>query len=209
MAKKEQTKGFVLGNHQFFDPVEGSPGFRFDDPKKQILGAQPPTFLEGLVRESTKDSASAKQLLKGEFCGHGEPTMTVFDFVIDGAEELHIDGIFDDTLSEEEIIGDEDGNGGGAGFVSLLAVRKPGGPWHIVFRREWESKQTMLEGVKAGKLSAAEAAKLSGQPLIGRLSIGFEYPCDATSRDSVTWMTLDILEKGKRKPMSVIDIELA
>jgi hypothetical protein len=209
LGRQNQRKGFVMGNHQFCEPADPTPDLGLDGSPKHILGAPPPTFLDGLVRESTKDSASAKELLTGAFCGHGEPTITVFDLIIDGTEELHIDGIFADTLSQEDTDGDEDDDEGAAGAVSLLAVRKPGGTWHVIFRRDWAAGQETLVGVQAETLTAAEAAKLSGQPLVGRLSIGFEYPCDADSRDAVTWMTIDILEKGKRETASVLDVELA
>lgn len=189
--------GFVLGDHQFLQPGTPGPLSRLDSPKRQIRGATPPTYLHGLVRESTTESRSAKALFKGEFCGHGEPTMTIFDVVIDGVEVIEI-GAIPDSVAEEE-----------GRNVVLLAARKPNGPWLALFRRAWEDAQAMLVDVKSPKIQPGEARRISQDILRGRVSIGFEYPCDADSPNAVSWMTIDVLEEGKRKPHCLVNAELA
>lgn len=192
---KNAPAGFVFGDHQFFGPSQNGPISRLTAPKKQIHTAPPPTYLDGYAVESTKKSKSATMLLKGKFCGHGEPTMTVFDIVIDGETELEIS-----ALSAPE---NPDAN------VPLLAVRKPGGKWFALFRREWEERSMMLEGVKQKAVSRKEAAVLDEETLRGEVSIGFEYPCDAGSRDDVSWVTIDVFSAGKKKPWCAVNAELA
>jgi hypothetical protein len=192
--------GFVLGDHQFLDPAENGPLSRFDEPKRQILGAPPPSFLDGIAREASKNSPAAKALLKGEFCGHGEPTMTVFDVVIDGEDVLDIAVRMDEEDEEDE---EMEAN------LPLVAVRTPGGDWVAIFRREWEEAQATLEGTPRTTLTPAEAAQLDPDMRRGRVAIGFEYPCDATSRDDVGWLTIDVVLEGERKPVCLVDAEIA
>lgn len=191
------TQGFVLGDHEFLHPSVNGPLSRLEAPKRQIRGAKPPTYLDGLVRESTPASKAAKALFKGEFCGHGEPTMTIFDIVIDGAEVLEVGGVSDSEVEED-----------GRNFV-MLAVRKPGGPWLALFRRAWEDAQATLADFTTAKVEPDEVGFISDDVLKGHVSIGFEYPCDADSRDAVTWLTIDVLEEGERKPVCVVDAALA
>lgn len=166
-----------------------------DGAERQIRGAPPPTVLDGIVREATKSSAAAKALFKGEFCGHGEPTMTIFDVVIDGAEELDVSVIPNPEDTGRNVI--------------ALVARKPGGPWVTLYKREWEEAQSTLEGVRPAPLTKAELAAVSSDVERARVAIGFEYPCDATSRDCVSWMTIDLLFATKKKPMCLVDSELA
>lgn len=189
--------GFILGDHQFLHPDVNGPLSRFDAPKRQIRGAKPPTYLDGLVRESTRASPAAKALFKGEFCGHGEPTMTIFDVVIDGTDILEIVAVTDEEVDVD-----------GPNFV-LLAVRKPKGQWYALFRREWEENATALARAESAIVQPDEIDDGATDLLTARVSIGFEYPCDAGSRDDVTWMTIDALEDGKRKPVCVVNAELA
>lgn len=191
----DDKRGFTLGNHTFLHPSVNGPMSRHTAPKRQILGAPPPAYLEGLVREATKQSPAAKELLRGKFCGHSEPTMTVFDVVIDGTDMLEVSGIPDAE--------DEERN------VQLLACRVPGGRWVPLFRNTWEELQQTLEGVTPEPVSESEAEQLEVAMMVGRVSIGFEYPCDATSRDTVTWLTVDVLFDGQKKPQCVVDAEMA
>lgn len=190
-------QGFVLGDHQFLHPSQSGPISRFKAPKRQITGALPPTYLDGLVRESTQASPAATALFKGKFCGHDEPTMTIFDVVIDGVESLEVGAISDEEVEEF------------GGNLVLVAVRKPGGPWLALFRREWEEAQAGLAEFQSAKVDDAQAAEISEDILKGRVSIGFEYPCDAGSRDEISWLTIDVLLEGKKKPMCVVNAEMA
>ncbi|MBL8763298.1 MAG: hypothetical protein JNM07_03390 [Phycisphaerae bacterium] len=198
-----EPAGFRLGDHTFDDADSQGPDPRFAAilsgrpmPKpRQILGAPPPTYLDGFVRESTRRSPAAKELLRGRFCGHGETTMTVFDVVIDGQTELELDGIGNDEGDERNF--------------PLVAARRPGGEWVVLFRRAWEESQETLMGIKRSKVSKAEMKRLT-EPTPGvQISIGFEYPSDADSRDCVTWLTIDALFKGKSKPICMVNAELA
>ena len=94
-------------------------------------------------------------------------------------------------------------------IATKAGMIRPKGKWVVLFRREWEENQATLEGVRHKTLSKAEQKRLMDQPLVGQVSIGFEYPCEATSRDCVSWLTIDVLEKRKRKPVCVVNAELA
>jgi hypothetical protein len=192
----EQRVGFVLGDHTFLDPIENAPFSRLRAPKRQILGAPPPTYLDGIALQATPASPAAKALFTGQFCGHGEPTMTIFDIVIDGAETLEVGAIADPD------------DPAGKRNLPVLVARKPGSQWRILFRREWEEAQATLEGVEVAPLSPAELASV-GSYGNGRAAIGFEYPADATSRDVVSWVAIDVLFDGNSDPGCVVNAELA
>jgi hypothetical protein len=190
--------GFTLGDHTFLHPSQTGPMSRFSDKKRQIRGAACPAFLDAVAREAGKDSAAAKELFKGKFCGHGEPTMTIFDVVIDGSHDLEVTGFADEQTEE------------GANLLIFLA-RAAGskGDWRVLFRREWEENQAMLDGVEAEYLPHAEVAEMEPDIATVRVSIGFEYPCDAQSRDDASWMTIDILDSQSDEPACVVNAELA
>lgn len=193
-----KATGFQLGDHRFLSPDENGPVSRLRKPKRQIKGASPPTVLEGVVKEAGPASTSARDLFKGRFCGHGEPTMAIFDVRIDGAELVEIACVRDPK------------DPGMKRNHPLIAVRKPGGStWRVIFRREWEDRQATLDGVKPKGLTRTEKARLLVSPDKARVSVGFEYPCDAQSRDQVSWMTIDALFEGQKKPRCMIDAELA
>lgn len=189
--------GFTLGDHTFIDPSENAPLDRVEQPKRQIKGAPPPTILDGLARESADDSSAAVALRLGKFCGHGEPTMTLFDVVIDGSDVVEFQAIADEHVEQE-----------GYNFVALV-VRAPGGTWHAIFRREWEHRQETLVGVERTPVTDEEAAALDPDVGKGRVSIGFEYPVDADDKDCVSWMTIDVLPEGEDEPICVVDTEIA
>ena len=121
--------------------------------------------------------------------------MTIFDIVIDGETELEIS-----ALSAPQ---SPDSN------VPLLAVRKPGGTWIAIFRREWEERCMMLEGVKRKAMPKKETAVLDEETVRGKVSIGFEYPCDAGSRDDVSWVTIDVFSAATKTPWCAVNAELA
>jgi hypothetical protein len=192
------TRGFTLGDHTFLHPSQPGPMSRLSAKKRQILGAPPPTILDGIAREATAKSPAAKALFKGEFCGHGEPTMTIFDIVIDGVSELEISGVMDEDDPDNEQ------------NLPLVVVRKPGDKkWTVLFRREWEERGAGLEGVKRTPLSPSDASDVNEEIGLGQVSVGFEYPCDAESKDGVSWMTVDVLFKGEKSPTCIVNAELA
>jgi hypothetical protein len=203
MAKKNDPNqptptGFVMGDHRFFDPSQSGPIERFDLPPRQILGSPPPSFLKHIAREATADNPANKALRKGTWCGHGEPTFTAFDIVIDDHEELEISAIISEGEDEDQQIAD------------LIAVRKPGGPWHALFRNVWVERQDMLLNTERDTCTAEESTRLNSTDVdVVRVAIGFEYPCDAQSADDATWMRLDLVLKGTKKPVTFVDTELA
>ncbi|MFG0284524.1 MAG: hypothetical protein ACF8R7_08900 [Phycisphaerales bacterium JB039] len=191
-----RNQGFTLGNHTFLEPGQQGRSERFSDPPIVIEGAEPPSYLAGRVRLALLDSAAAAMLLEGDFGGHGEPTVAVFDVILDGHEELEISVLIDDPDEE-------------AGFAAVVA-RPPGGAeWFALFRRDWEEAQATLEGVEAEPLTADEAAAISDDVARGRVAIGFEYPCDADSRDCVSWISIDVALDDDDEPQRLVDAELA
>ncbi|NUQ53955.1 MAG: hypothetical protein HUU19_14825 [Phycisphaerales bacterium] len=185
--------GFVLGDHTFLVPGVAGPASRLRAPKKAIRGAIPPTYLDGLVRESSPKSPAAVELFRGKFCGHAEPTMAIFDLVIEGEQDLEV-----------SVIAPED-----EGNVPLMVARRPGGSWFTLFRRTWEDEQNGLVGVRQSPPTKKEEALFRPHIRTGRVSIGFEYPCDADSRDSVSWLTIDALFEPGTKPLCAVDAEMA
>lgn len=199
MAKKTKTElCFTLGDHTFISPSQNGSLSRFEQPPRQIKGAPPPGYLAGIAVESTAKSPAAKALFKGEFCGHAEPTMTIFDIVIDGSDDLEIG-----VAGDKRTIKDGD-------LPLAFVVRKPGSTkWTTLFHRDWADAMQTLEGVKPRPLTAKEVAMIHPDVQIGKVSIGFEYPCDATSVDCVTWLTIDVLLQKAKKPICIINAELA
>lgn len=195
MAKR----GFKMGNHVFLDPSINGPLSRLRAPKKQISGAPAPSYLDGLVREASKKSSAARELLKGKFCGHGEPTMTVYDIVIGEHEVIEISGVMDKRTMQD---GDN---------PALVVVRAPeaGSDWHILFDRSWSDELKMLAGARQRRIKASEKRELEKNKGLARVSIGFEYPCDATSRDDASWLAIDALVEGGPKPGCIVSAEIA
>ncbi len=189
--------GFKFGDHTFLDPAETGPMSRFSAKKRQILGAPCPSYLDGIVREATKNSPAAKDLFEGKFCGHDEPTMTIFDIVIDGKDQIDITGFADEETEE-----------GGNLMVFLARASGSKGDWRVLFRREWEENQATLEGIEPEFLSDEEVAELEPDIVTVRVAVGFEYPCDAQSRDEVSWITIDILDPETNQPACVVNAEL-
>ncbi len=207
---KPKPKSFTLGDHTFvpLGPGEMDPKIKWildghDQPPKprQIKGALPPAYFDGMVRESTPKSPAAKALHEGKFCGHGEPVMSIFDFVIDGVELFEVSAMF---LEEDEDPSQMNG--------VVVALRKPGEKtWIPIYRREWEEAGQGLIGVKRKPISDKERRSLeenAGQLQSCRVSIGFEYPSDTDSRDCVSWLTIDVAESGKKKPLCIVNAEM-
>ncbi len=189
---------FVLGDHTF-NAEEGRQRFSFRRRSpRQILGAIPPTLFDGIARDSTKASPAAGNLLRGKFCGHNEPVMTVFDLVIDGVDRFEIAAIM---FGEEP---DDEQN------IPLVAIRPPDGTWRAIFRRSWQDERATLEGVNDPALTGEEIAQIDEEDVIvGPVSIGFEYPSDAASRDTVSWMTIDTTMEGEPEPICIVDAAMA
>ena len=197
-------KPFTLGNHTFITSDQNGPMSRFDVKKRTpISGAAPPGFLTGHCRPATSTKA-AKNLLKGNFCGHGEPTFTVFEVVIGGAEKLELAAIMPSEDSETP-------------DPELLMARKLGadGPWLVLFDQNWadDSGSFRLPSTTVWRtVSDEEHEELDDDGAIveGQLAIGFEYPCDAAAVDDVSWITVDVWPDGhKGEPIVVVDCEAA
>lgn len=189
---------FRLGDHEFLPENAPAPLSRMEQPPRQILGAPPPSFLEGIARESTDASPAAAELREGRCCGHGEPTFTVFDVVIDGSDVVEVSAIADPDDPDRQ-----------RNLIAFAARNPAGGPWHVLFRREWEQRQMLLDGIGPETLSDEEAAQLEEDSAHAHVSIGFEYICDATSRDCVGWMAIDLYCEEEDGRGCVVDAELA
>lgn len=225
------------------------PESRHEEQPRQIRQAPPPACLAGMARESSRDSASAAVLMMGEFCAHGEPTMTIFDIVIDGAQVLEMAAILDDEgeddegpegvasgkgtrpaaaddeADEDEADEEEDDEGDDEDDegmedepnIPLLAVRKPGtSTWYAVFRREWEERGEGLMELKRTALTADEVEQLDAESMeLVRMSVGFEYPCDAASAEDVSWMAIDVIfeeadeeDEAPGEPRCIVSAEM-
>ena len=115
----------------------------------------------------------AALMMTGEFCGHGEPTFTVFDLVLDGSREFELSLPFEPgeepTVQIRSIAGQGD-------WKSLFSIRhlfpnacyQPGGA----------PPQPVMD----------EHSNL----IPVRAAIGFEYPPDAASVDEVSWIAIAI-----------------
>lgn len=213
------TAAFRLGDHQFISPEENAPQSRLEQKNRRpIRGATPPSHLMGVAVEARGDGPSAA-LMNGEFCGHGEPTFTVFDIEIDGSRELEIAIETDDELMLDEE--DEDGEEGEAPIRRLLA-RSPGsdGPWTVIHDATWgvddEGMRTFpwcpprVEVDSDGEIEPVMTD--DGEPHLARLSIGLEYPPDAQSAGDVSWvvvMGMPIDVKDAEGVFCLVDEEMA
>lgn len=204
----QPPRGFVMGDHQFFDPAQNGSLDRYDLPPRQILGAPPPTCYAGIARESLENSPVNRLIRKGEWCGHAEPTFTAFDIVIDGHEEVEVSAILE-PQPETDSEGDDDDDSGDGQLPQLIAARAPGGAWHALFRHAWTQGQNALREVAGTGCTPEESAQLDEATDLVRAAVGFEYPCDAQSPDDASWMILDFLLKGEKKVVTVVHDELA
>ncbi len=176
--------GFRLGDHQFVEPPASGPLSRlWQQQRRPIQGAPPPAFLTGFVEPPLGDGPSA-ELEDGGFCGHGEPTYTVFDLVLDGQRELNI------ALPIEDA--DE----------PTLLVRVAGSeePWRKVFSLH---EAFPYCGYRAGGQAPQPLVDEQGAIVSARAAVGCEYPCDAEKVDDVSWVAVAI-EYGPQRERAVV-----
>lgn len=183
-------KGFRIGNHEFLEPGAEAPLSRTSAKRRSpISRAEPPPFLAGFTREPATSLAS-KVLVQGTFCGHGEPTYTVFDIVINGQDRLDVVTFF--AGDEED---DDDPEAEGQDAVLVLA-RPCGtkGDWLVVFSEEWRDESGDIHVPDEPELHAfdeEEEDEVAETAQAALLSIGFEYPPDADSLKEFSWLALD------------------
>lgn len=195
--------GFVFGDHQFYAPEERVP-FKRPARKGPIRGAPPPACFAGFVRPSTKASPAADELLKGEFCGHGEPTFTVFDVVLGGSDIVEV-------CVEQ----------GGEQGISLVLCRPDSprgtppppadetpGAWRVLYDAAWLEQGEGLIGLEAGAAGAEQIARVNSQIERGHVSIGFEYPADTESAESVSWIAIHVRDPGGDETFEMVEAEL-
>lgn len=188
---------FRMGDHQFLDPAKAAPLSRMTEPPRQILGAPPPNLFDGVLREANSESPAARELFKGHWRGHSEPTITIFDVVIDGVDQVEV-GVIQESDDDQDNPNPR-----------LLVVRKRNGNWITLFRREWGQSRATLENIPSAELTEAEIARIATFQGLARVVIGFEYPCDATSRDCISWITIHAQPSGQAEPVCLVDAELA
>ncbi len=191
---------FTLGNHTFDDSGKPAPLSRTHrQAKRPIPGAQAPPFLASFVREPATSEAS-KVLVQGTFCGHGEPTFTVFDVVIGGHERLDVVTFFESEPDPEGDDPDEDDDESGQDAAAVL-VRPCGGsgPWLVIYSREWKDDYGDLyppDTPEWHTFDAEEEQDVMETAQAALVSIGFEYPPDADSINDFSWIAIDAWPDG-------------
>jgi hypothetical protein len=186
---------FTLGDHQFISPEENAPLSRLDQAnRKPIRGATPPAHLAGVAVEARGDGPSSS-LMNGEFCGHGEPTFTVFDVEIDGSRDIELAVETDEEIDEEEMEEDDEGP-----MIRRVLARRAGsdGPWTVLHDVTWgmdeEAGRTFPwcppepEMDDDDDIQPVETEE--GEAETFRVSIGLEYPPDAQSTGDVSWVAI-------------------
>ncbi len=175
-ARRVERTGFQLGNHVFLPQGAPAPLSRLALAQRSpISGAKPPACLERVAQSG--GPGPTELLRNGEFCGHGEPTYSVFDLIIEGDRELEV-----------SIIPAEDG--GTERFLARPAKRR--GDWVVVYSRAWCSEGRLTGEVQTVPADAAEhAIDPSGHSRF-RIAIGLEYPPDCASADDVTWIAVAV-----------------
>lgn len=196
---------FRIGDHTFDDSGKAAPLSRIKQKNRSpIANAEPPPFLGGCVREAK--SLASSVLVKGTFCGHGEPTYTVFDIVVDGADRLDVVTFFEGDEDEED--GDE-----GEQEAAVVLVRPCGGtgPWLVVYSVEWRDESGDLYPPSEPEwhtFDEEEAADVMETAEPSLVSIGFEYPPDADSLGEFSWLAIDAWPDGNEDdPFVLVSVE--
>jgi len=173
--------GFRLGDFEF--PTGDGPfpmSRREMRPDRPILGALPPPWLAGCVRES-KQAGPAAELWTGDWRGHGEPAYTVFDVMLSGSEWLEIAA--------------EEGDSG----IGILMARPAGSSsdWTVLYDLSWFNGSQRPAGPQ--RIPAERGVASPGPTGSTRLkaALGFEYPIDCTSVDEVSWIAVAFQEDGQ------------
>lgn len=198
------TTPFRLGNHEFIPSGEDAPLSRISKKnKKPIAGATPPPFLAGFTREPATTQA-AKIIKTGVFCGHGEPTFTVFDIVIDGQDYLDVITFFSEEAEEDEEANAE---------AVIARVRGTKGPWLVIYSSEWINDYGDLElptepQFQTFKSEEDEEVMDAAEP--SRVAIGFEYPADADNVNAISWLAVDAWpDDHEGDPFVLVSMETA
>jgi hypothetical protein len=178
-----------------------------------IRGAKPPRAFAGIAVEATKDSPAAVNLLKGIFCGHGEPTYTVFDLKMPGAKKTGVCAIFQDP---------EDPWAADPKLVVLFEADEDGAPMEgkkgrVIWRQEWGELLETLREIEAEEFDfEADVNEEDEDEVItiiggGVVAVGFEYGADTFSEDDVTWLTIDVqfMDQPADEPVVMVNAELA
>ncbi|MBC7835064.1 MAG: hypothetical protein H7Y88_08175 [Phycisphaerales bacterium] len=209
--------GFRLGNHTFITPVEnGDPDRVSQEDRAPIEKAPPPGWLTGCVAKVDADDGPSMSLVSGDFCGHGEPTYTVFDIELDGSREVElvVHGEGGDSDDEDDDDGDDEADGDPGAVLLVLARRaRSKGPWTVLYDAAWLDGTGIAACPKVPELVAAEEVDFeSEEDERYHVAIGLEYPCDATSAEDVSWLTIvmtPVAGEGQGEIYSVADMEMA
>lgn len=184
---------FRLGDFTFIVPgTRAALDRRNMRPQRPLLGADPPVWLDGLVREAV-EQGPAELLWDGDFRGHGEPAYSVFDVIVEGSHLL-------DVCLLQNAEGE-----------STLTVRpaNSSGRWHVLYKTSWFRTATQPAGSEtlAPELCSPMAGPTDRTEM--RMAIGFEYPIECTSRNDVSWVAVAIQEDGVAESVYLIDEELS
>lgn len=196
--------GFVFGDHQFYAPEERAP-LKRPARKGPIKGASAPACFAGMLRPSTKASPAAGDLLTGGFCGHGEPTYTVFDVVLGGGDVVEVCVEHDEEGEVMLVLCREDAAGA---LKPGARGAKATSPWRVLYDAAWVEQGEGLVGLEAGAAGAEQVARVNSQVERGHMSIGFEYPADAESAEHVSWLSIHVRDPGGDETFEMVDAEL-
>ncbi len=183
--------GFRLGNHEFLEP--GGPPAPLSrltqQPRFPIADAPPPKFAAPFCAPADPNGPAAL-LASGEFCGHGEPTFTVFDLALDGQRQLELAVPYEQDAAP------------------TLQARPAGSraPWRTLL-----NLAEIFDYCRGQQCSAApqSIADEEGHILPVRAAIGFEYPCEATSAEDVSWIAVAVEYGDEREKMIMFSEETA
>lgn len=202
------ASGFRLGDHTFLAPGEDAPLSRLRKSKGRgpIAGAAAPGWLGGCIAAGVDADGPAQGLLDGEFCGHREPTFTVFDLELDGTREIEL------AVEQDEDEEAADKEEGGRVLRVLGRGAGSGAAWTVLFDRAWidwerEDGPAGCPGERVLVPAAEVKSAVDGERQ--RVAVGLEYPCDAGSAAEVSWMTVLFTPVGEDEVFVVLDEEMA
>ena len=188
--------GFRMGDYEFW-PLDASGPIEREPRRQPILGAPPPRHLAGFLREASvrNPSAAAGLLIQQRFCGHNEPTYSVFDLITNPTSPWKM------CYKERE-----------QALHTLDVSPVGGGPWLRVFDRDWFNignpvvelpQSPVLIERSDGELVRAYEDDTAAYDI----AFGFEYPAQCMSSDDVSWFALAVAAQG-RAPIQIVSEEL-
>jgi hypothetical protein len=116
-------------------------------------------------------------LRDGKFCGHGEPTYSVFDVVHDGERELQI------SISATE-------DKGTVRFLIRPAHQEK--DWVVLFSRSWSDEARVPKGIEVVRAGESQPSVHPNGSSRFHVAVGLEYPPDCASENEITWIAIAV-----------------